>query len=71
MSKEKESTKGNRPPWLADVLVAITLLDVMLSVVAFLYARAVIERPLLAVFVLVAWLGALVGLNIPGGPGNQ
>jgi hypothetical protein len=71
MSQEKESTKVNRPPWLADLLVAITLLVVILSVVAFLYGRAVIERLFLAVFVLVAWLGALVGLKIPGGPGKQ
>ncbi len=71
MSEEKESNKKSRPPWLVKVVVAISILIVMLGVVAFLYGNEVIERPILALFILLAWVGALVGLDVPGGPGRQ
>jgi hypothetical protein len=71
MPEEKDSEKKSRPPWLTNVVVAISVLLVMLAVVAILYGRDVIERPILALFVLLAWLGALVGLKVPGSTRRQ
>lgn len=71
MVEDKEGNKKSKPPWLAKVSVAISILIVLLGVVAFLYGKEVIERPILAFFILLAWVGALVGLDIPGGPGKQ
>lgn len=68
---KREDNKKSRPPWLVTLVVGMSMLVVMLGVVAFLYGREVIERPILAFFVLLAWVGALVGLNIPGSPGSQ
>jgi hypothetical protein len=65
MPQEKENDRKGRPPWLTDVVIAISVLIVMLAVVAILYGRDVIERPILALFILLAWLGALVGLKVP------
>ena len=52
-------------------MVALSILIVMIAVLAFLYGKEVIERPILALFLLLAWLGALVGLAIPSDPGKQ
>ncbi len=71
MPEEKESNKKSKPSRIAKLSVAMSILIALLGVVAFLYGREVIERPLLALFVLLAWVGALVGLDIPGGPGRQ
>ena len=71
MVEEKESSNQSRPPWLVDVLVAISILIVLLGVVAFLYGKDIIGRPILALFILPAWLGALVGVKIPGVTGGQ
>jgi hypothetical protein len=71
MSDNNESSKKSRPPWLVNVVVALSILIVIIAVVAFLYGKEVIERPILGLFLLLAWLGALVGLAIPSGPGNQ
>jgi hypothetical protein len=65
MPQEKENDRKGRPPWLTDVVIAISVLIVMLAVVAILYGRDVIERPILVLFILLAWLGALVGLKVP------
>ena len=70
MSKEKESNKKSRPPWVANVIVAISILIVMIAIVALLYGNDIIQRPILALFVLLAWLGALVGLKVPSGSGR-
>ena len=71
MSEEREGKKENRPPWVINTVVAISILIVMIGVVAFLHGKDVIERPILALFVLLAWLGALVGLKVSGSPGRQ
>jgi hypothetical protein len=68
--EEKERNNRSKPPWLVDVLVAIGILIVLLSVVAFLYGKDIIERPVLALFILLAWLGALVGIKIPDSTGS-
>ena len=69
MVEEKEGNNKSKPPWLVDVLVAISILIVLLGVVAFLYGRDIIERPILALFILLAWVGALVGVKIPDSTG--
>lgn len=68
---KREDNKKSKPPWLVTVVVGMSILIVTLGVAAFLYGREVIERPILAFFILLAWVGALVGLNIPGGPSRQ
>jgi hypothetical protein len=71
MPEEKEDEKKGRPPWLTDLVLAISVLIVMVAVVAILYGRDVIERPILALFVLLAWLGAFVGLKVPRSTGRH
>jgi len=71
LPKEKEINKSSKQPWLVNVLIAMSILIAMLGVVTFLYGNEVIERPILALFILLAWVGTLVGLKIPGGPGRQ
>jgi hypothetical protein len=71
MSEEKARKRNSRPPRVVNIVVAISILIVMIGVVAFLYGKDVIERPILALFILFAWLGALVGLRVSGSPGRQ
>ena len=69
--EKKKTIRRGGPPWLTDVVVAISVLIVILAVVAFLYGKEAIERPFLAFFILLAWLGALVGLKVPSGTHRQ
>lgn len=45
-------------------------LAVIVGGAVFLYGSDVIEHPLLAVFILLAWLGALAGIGIGSDPGR-
>jgi len=59
--------KGNRrhtPPWLVRLLMATSLLVIMALGAYLLYGRELFQRPFLAVAVVIAWLGALVGISI-------
>jgi uncharacterized membrane protein YfcA len=52
---------------LREALIAITILVILIIIFAYLYGNDIIERPLLALLILFAWLGAFVGTKIHGG----
>ena len=54
----------HRPCWLVGVLLATGFLILMAVGAYFMFGRELFQRPLLAVLVLVAWLGALVGISL-------
>jgi hypothetical protein len=56
--------KKHRPRWQVGLLLATSLLVIMAVGAYFLYGRELFQRPLLAVAVVIAWLGALVGITI-------
>jgi hypothetical protein len=66
-------SRGNdkgRPRWLVPALAATSLL-IMVAVGAYLlYGRELFQRPFLAITLVIAWLGALVGMSIGSDPGR-
>ena len=64
---ELESGK-QRPRWLIALLLATSLLVIMAVGAYFAFGRELFQRPFLIVAVLVAWLGALVGITIGSDP---
>lgn len=58
-----------RSRWLIALLMATGLLVIVAVGAYFLFGRELFQRPFLVVAVLVAWLGALVGISIPSDAG--
>jgi hypothetical protein len=52
------------PRWLVWLLLATSLLVIMAVGSYWLYGRELLQRPFLVVAVVIAWLGALVGISI-------
>jgi hypothetical protein len=72
MRKMDIESKGNakhRPRWLVPVLVAASILIVLVIGAYLLFGRELFQRPFLAVAVVIAWLGALVGITVGSEPG--
>jgi hypothetical protein len=57
-----------RPRWLIVLLLATSLLVIMAVGAYFWLGRELLQRPFLIVAVVVAWLGALVGITIGSDP---
>lgn len=64
MSTENNGSENSGPRWLVPVLVAATVLIVMALGAYLLYGRELFQRPFLAIAVVIAWLGVLVGISI-------
>jgi hypothetical protein len=58
-----------RPRWLIGLLLATSLLVIIAVGAYFALGRELFQRPFLIVAVVVAWLGALVGITIGSDPG--
>ena len=70
MSTESKGSEQGKPRWLVLALVATSLL-IVLAVGAYLvFGRELFQRPFLAIAVVIAWLGALVGISIGSDPGR-
>ena len=54
----------HRPRWLVGLLIATSLLIIMAVGAYFLFGRELFQRPFLIVAVVIAWLGALVGITL-------
>ena len=67
-ARDKE-IEMRRSRWLIALLMATGLLVIMAVGAYFLLGRELFQRPFLVVAVLVAWLGALVGLSLGSDPG--
>ena len=58
-------TRGrHRPRWLVGLLVASSVLIIVAVVAYFMFGRELFLRPFLLAAVVIAWLGALVGISI-------
>ena len=64
MSPENKKDTKTRLPLLREALIAITILVILIVIFAYLYGNEIIERPLLALLILFAWLGAFAGTKI-------
>jgi hypothetical protein len=69
MGIENQGNQRHMPPWLVRLLIATSLLVIMALGAYLLYGRELFQRPFLAVAVVIAWLGALVGITIGSEPG--
>ena len=69
MGIENRGNQRHIPPWLVRLLIATSLLVIMALGTYLLYGRELFQRPFLAVAVVIAWLGALVGITIGSEPG--
>jgi hypothetical protein len=69
MSIENDDSRKHRPRWLVGLLMATTLLVILALGAYLLYGRELFQRPFLVIAVVVAWLGALVGIGIGSDPG--
>jgi len=50
--------------WLAWGFIALTVLIILFGLAFLVSGREIIERPVLIIFVLLAWLGALGGIAL-------
>jgi anti-sigma-K factor RskA len=70
MLTESRGNERSRPRWLVPILVASSLLIVMAVGAYLLFGRELFQRPFLAIALVIAWLGALVGVSIGGDSGR-
>jgi predicted membrane channel-forming protein YqfA (hemolysin III family) len=52
------------PRWLVWGFVALTVLIILLGLAFLVSGREIIERPVLIIFLLFAWLGVLAGIAL-------
>jgi hypothetical protein len=50
--------------WLISAFVALTVLIILFGLAFLISGREIIERPVLIIFILFAWLGTLGGILI-------
>lgn len=67
MNIENKIVYQPKRPWLKEVLIAMAILIVLILIVGHFFRNDIIERPLLALLVLFAWLGVFVGTKIHSG----
>jgi len=67
MNIENKIDSQPKRPWLKEVLIAMAILIVLILIVGHFFRNDIIERPLLALLVLFAWLGVFVGTKIHSG----
>lgn len=70
MPTDSTNDEKSRPRWLVPIVVATSLLIVMAVGAYLLYGRVLVQRPFFAIALVVAWLGALVGISIGSDPGR-
>ncbi len=64
MPIENEGSERRRPRWLVGLLIATSLLIIMAVGAYFMFGRELFQRPFLLVAVVIAWLGAVVGISL-------
>lgn len=70
MPTDSTNDEKSRPRWLLPALAATGLLIVTAVGAYLLYGRELFQQLLLAIAVVVAWLGAQVGISIGSDPGR-
>jgi uncharacterized membrane protein len=71
VSAENYRSEESRPRWLVPALVATSILIIMAVGAYLVFGRELFQRPFLAITVVIAWLGALVGISIGSDPGSS
>jgi hypothetical protein len=66
MAEKGNINKDNQagPRWIVWIFVALTVLLILLVLAFLVSGREIIERPVLVVFLLFAWLGLLAGIAL-------
>ena len=66
MGEESNINAGNqgKSRWLAWGFIALTVLIILFGLAFLVSGREIIEKPVLIIFVLFAWLGALGGIAL-------
>jgi MFS family permease len=64
MSDKSDFDKPGRRRWLISALVALTILIILFGLAFLVSGREVIQRPLLTVFIVLAWFGLLGGIVV-------
>ena len=64
MTDKSNINEPGKPRWLISAFVALTVLIILFGLAFLVSGREIIERPVLLIFVLFAWLGALGGIAL-------
>lgn len=66
MAEKSNISEDNQagPRWLVWGFFALTILIVLLGLAYLVSGREIIERPVLIIFLLFAWLGLLAGIAL-------
>ncbi len=64
MADKNNINEPGKARWLISAFVALTVLIVLFGLAFLVSGREIIERPVLLIFVLFAWLGTLGGIAL-------
>jgi protein-S-isoprenylcysteine O-methyltransferase Ste14 len=64
MADKNNINEPGRARWLISAFVALTVLIILFGLAFLISGREIIERPVLLIFVLFAWLGTLGGIAL-------
>lgn len=64
MADKSNINEPGKARWLAWGFIALTVLIILFGLAFLVSGREIIERPVLLIFVLFAWLGALGGIAL-------
>ena len=64
MADKNNINEPGKTRWLAWGFIALTVLIILFGLAFLISGREIIQRPVLLIFVLFAWLGALGGIVI-------
>jgi predicted membrane channel-forming protein YqfA (hemolysin III family) len=64
MSNENDFNQPGKTHWIISIFVALTLLIILFGLAFLVSGREVIQKPLLSVFIVLAWFGLLGGIVV-------
>jgi hypothetical protein len=64
MADKSNINEPGKARWLFTAFVALTVLIILFGLAFLISGREIIEKPVLLIFVLFAWLGTLGGIAI-------
>lgn len=64
MADNSRSSEPGKVRWIVYAFTALTILIILFGLAFLVSGREIIERPILVVFLLLAWLGLLSGIAL-------
>lgn len=64
MADKSRRSEPGKARWLVYAFTALTMLIILFGLAFLVSGREIIERPILVVFLLLAWLGLLAGIAL-------